>query len=88
MRRVLAVALCLGVLVLAAGALRSALVAARPEVPTHSGPTVHVVQPGESLWSIAHAERPSSDIASLVDKLIRLNGGSTLQVGQQLVIAD
>jgi Tfp pilus assembly protein FimV len=48
--------------------------------------TVHVVQPGESLWTIARAVRPHGDLSHLVDAMIRANGGSTIQVGQELAI--
>jgi LysM repeat protein len=48
--------------------------------------SVHIVQPGESLWSIAQQERPTADMSRLVDELLRLNGSSTLQVGQRLVL--
>ena len=46
------------------------------------------MQPGETLWSIAGALRPSGDVRSLVRALARLNGGASLQVGQRLVLPD
>lgn len=46
---------------------------------------VHVVQPGETLWSIARQIHPSGDIRPVVHVLLQLNGGSSaLQVGQRV----
>jgi Tfp pilus assembly protein FimV len=46
---------------------------------------VHVVQPGETLWSIARQLHPNGDIRPLVHALLQLNGGSaTLEVGQRV----
>jgi Tfp pilus assembly protein FimV len=49
-------------------------------------PVTHVVQPGETLWSIAQRVHPSGDVASYVDQLVRANGGDTIRVGQQIVV--
>lgn len=49
----------------------------------------HVVQPGDSLWSVAGAVAgPGDDIRDVVAELEELNGlaGSGLQVGQQLLV--
>jgi len=58
------------------------------EAPALS-PTVgetYVVQPGDTLWSIAAAIAPDSDPRPLVDALRELNGGPNLQVGQRLTL--
>lgn len=47
---------------------------------------VYIVQPGDSLWAIAERLAPGQDPRSLVDAMSERNGGSALQVGQQLVI--
>lgn len=47
---------------------------------------VHVVQPGDTLWSIARDLAPDADVRITVDQLVRLNGGAPLQVGQRLVL--
>lgn len=47
---------------------------------------VHVVQPGDTLWSIARDLDPAEDVRLTVDRLVALNGGSPLQVGQRLVL--
>jgi Tfp pilus assembly protein FimV len=42
-----------------------------------------VVQPGDTLWSIARAVQPHGEVRPLVDALIDANGGSAaLAVGQ------
>jgi Tfp pilus assembly protein FimV len=51
-----------------------------------AGRPVHVVQPGETLWSIARTLHPDGDIRPLVDRLVELNGGDHLEVGQVLVL--
>jgi LysM repeat protein len=47
---------------------------------------VHVVQPGDTLWSIARSLEPEGDVRLLVDRLVDLNGGAPITVGQQLVL--
>jgi Tfp pilus assembly protein FimV len=46
----------------------------------------YVVQPGDTLWSIARRLQPEGDVRPLVDQLVDLNGGTDLAVGQQLPI--
>lgn len=53
--------------------------------PVAAGTPTHVVQPGETLWSIATEIQPEGDVRPLVDKLMERNGGSaTLAAGQRL----
>jgi Tfp pilus assembly protein FimV len=49
------------------------------------GEQVYVVQPGDTLWSIA-SSLTDGDIRSFVDELIALNGAASVDVGQQLVL--
>jgi hypothetical protein len=49
--------------------------------------SVYVVQPGDTLWSIARALVPAGDVRGEVDKLETLNGSAALQAGQRLVLA-
>lgn len=46
--------------------------------------TLHVVRPGETLWSIARDLQPEGDVRPLVDHLARRHGGSALQAGERL----
>ncbi len=49
---------------------------------------VYVVQPGDTIWSIAHQLDPSGDTRATVDRLVSLNGGATLEPGQRLRLFD
>ena len=90
-RRVAAVAL-LAAVVLTALLLANAVLAgsAGGGTPTTAAgtarPAVHVVQPGDTLWSIAEELAPSADVRLTVDRLVSLNGRAPLQVGQELVL--
>ena len=42
----------------------------------------YVARPGDSLWSIAVDHHGSAALDRYVDALIRLNGGTAIQVGQ------
>jgi hypothetical protein len=48
-----------------------------------AGP-VHVVQPGDTLWSIAEGLEPRGDVRALVDELAERAGGAPLQPGQRI----
>jgi LysM domain len=56
-----------------------------PARPRSIGQT-YVVQPGDTLWSIAAAIAPDSDPRPVVDALREQNGGPDLQVGERLTI--
>ena len=79
------------VAVLGVGALRSAVSApgsssaGRPAASVVGGP-VHVVQPGDTLWSIARSLHPHGDIRVVVDRLEARLGGATLQPGQRVSV--
>lgn len=45
----------------------------------------YLVQPGDTLWSIAQAVRGSAT-AAYVDTLVVVNGGAGLQVGQVITL--
>ena len=71
------------------GAVRAvAAFGAGPASGIERRPTIHVVQPGETLWSVAQSLRPTGDVRGLVRQLEKLNGGSSLAVGQRLVLPD
>ncbi len=46
----------------------------------------YIVEAGDSLWSIARAHAPHRDVRAYVDELDDLNGGTTIQPGQRLVL--
>jgi Tfp pilus assembly protein FimV len=53
----------------------------------HTSPpagSFYVVQPGDTLWSIACELAPAGDIRAEVDRLQDLNGSAALQAGQRL----
>ena len=59
----------------------------RPPLRARPGwrPTV-VVQPGDTLWTIAADVAPDADVRITVDQLIALNGASPIVPGQELVV--
>jgi Tfp pilus assembly protein FimV len=85
----------LAVLALAAGWLDD-----RPSVPSAAaapagpievtpgggpaGPQVYVVQPGDTLWSIARRLDPAGDVRSTVDELVSRHGSATVDVGDRI----
>ena len=65
----------------------SAVLGGTPAAPRHRpGPTSYVVQPGDTLWSIARTVQPHGDVRPLVGQLRDGNGGAALVVGQVLVM--
>jgi LysM repeat protein len=46
--------------------------------------SIYVVQPGDTLWSIARKRQPTGDVRAEVDRLADLNGTAALQAGQRL----
>ena len=49
------------------------------------GEGFYVVQPGDTLWSIA-SSLTSGNIRNFVHSLIELNGGASIDVGQRLIV--
>jgi hypothetical protein len=84
---VLAVVLVVGVVRLADAAVAGLASPGPAAAPSAAGPAaVHVVQPGDTLWSIAGHIAPDTDVRITVDRLVELNGGAALVVGQRLVL--
>jgi hypothetical protein len=44
----------------------------------------YVVQPGDTLWSIAERLYPGSDVTLVVDSMVSLNGGAAIDAGQRI----
>jgi len=59
-----------------------------PDGSGAGAPEIVVVQPGDSLWSVAERHRPERDPTVVVEELRRLNGlgSAPLQVGQRLIL--
>jgi Tfp pilus assembly protein FimV len=49
------------------------------------GEGFYVVQPGDTLWSIA-SSLTNGNIRNYVHSLIELNGGASIDVGQRLIV--
>ncbi len=82
-------ALAATLLWLAGGALltsRGGAPASTPAVrqPAALAPATYQAQPGDSLFSIARQFHGSVPTMAYVDQLVRLNGGVTIDVGQQI----
>ena len=52
--------------------------------PALQSGVTYVVQPGDTLWSIARRLDPHGDPRPLVDRLVAAHGGTTLHVGERL----
>jgi hypothetical protein len=50
------------------------------------GGRVILVQPGDTLWSIARGLQPAGDVRPLIDRIAELNGGHSLTAGQTLML--
>jgi len=86
LRLVLVVAGALLVVVGAArsvGAVADWAVGAVPPPPP-ADLQVYVVEPGDTMWSIARSLHPDGDVRPLVDRLIEINGGAELRAGDVL----
>ena len=60
---------------------------ATPGTETADVIEIYVVQPGDTLWSIAETiAAPGEDVRPLVDALNDIAGGASLDIGDQLVI--
>ena len=61
--------------------------ASQPAVlPAGVADRFYIVEQGDSLWSIARALAPFRDVRTYVDELEALNGGTSIQPGQRLVL--
>ena len=61
----------------------TASAASAGSVPVRSTVTA---QPGDTLWSIARIHHGNIDVDRYLDRLITLNGGTSIQVGQSVVL--
>jgi nucleoid-associated protein YgaU len=47
---------------------------------------VYVVQPGDTLWSIARRLQPDGDIRATVDRLAEIHGSAAVAVGDRIAL--
>lgn len=82
--RVLLFVLCL----LGVGLLAALAAPATQAARTPAPPEVAVVQPGDTLWSVAARHAPSDDPYGIIEEIRRLNDlpDHTIHPGQQLVL--
>jgi hypothetical protein len=89
-RRVVVASLVLGVLlggrVVLGPVGGGPLSAPRPVPSVRVSEQVHVVQPGDTLWTIARTLQPEGDIRRLVDHLAAQRHGAALQVGERIAL--
>lgn len=83
------VALVVAIVLLASAALSRIAGGAPSAAGAPSSPAATssvVVEPGDTLWSIASAIAPDVDVRVTVDRLAALNGSAPLVEGQELVL--
>jgi hypothetical protein len=86
LRRVVAVVAAIvllavaGLVLRAAGGLLTHEPPAAPAQPLHRGGE-YVVQPGDTIWSVARRMQPEGDVRPLVDRLVAGRGGATIEAG-------
>ena len=85
-RRLVAATVLAGVLLALFVALNLLVSPGHAAAPDQPGfPTVvHVVQPGETFWAIAHALRPNEDPRPLVAQLVAAHGSASLMAGERI----
>ena len=54
--------------------------------PATAAAAIYVVQPGDTLWSIAEEFHGEHGLSSYVDTLVAINHGTELTVGQRLAL--
>jgi hypothetical protein len=88
-RRVVLASLVLGVLLVGRvvlGPVEGGPLSAPRPAPRLVSERVHVVQPGDTLWTIARGLQPEGDIRGLVDRLSAQRHGAGLEVGERIVL--
>ena len=86
-RVLLVLALVVVALAWAAARTESALGSVPASAPERRPvPSTYLVQPGDTLWTIARQLKPEGDVRPVVHKLADLNGGAELEVGQVLAL--
>lgn len=60
---------------------------AAPEPRPAAASMVYVVQPGDTLWTLARRVHPDGDLRPVVDRLAAAQGDRALRAGQRIVLA-
>lgn len=74
-----------GAVAVGRGALAGLAPAPAATSPIAGGRTV-VVQPGDTLWTIARRIQPAGDVRALVDRLVAAHGSAPLQPGERVSV--
>jgi hypothetical protein len=86
---VVAVALVAALHLLAGSALAGTAGGGTPSAAAGAtSPVTHVVQPGDTLWTIAERVAPGEDLRPVVDELRQRHGSTELEVGDRLDVAN
>ncbi len=75
-------------LAIGAGAFSSLVPAPGSDPISAADGRVVVVEPGDSVWSIARSIQPRGDVRPLVHRIVQANGAGPIQPGQQLVVPE
>ena len=57
-----------------------------PRSAAATASSVYVVQPGDTLWTLARRAQPEGDVRELVGRLAAARDGRPLQAGQRIVL--
>jgi nucleoid-associated protein YgaU len=60
---------------------------ARPQPIAAGEQTIYVVQPGDTLWSIARRLDADGDVRATVDALVERHGSAVVDVGDRIALA-
>ena len=71
---------------LAAAGQGIAAPAAAPAAPSVAPGIQYIIQPGDTLWSLAERFHATSAVSSYVDDLVEANGGASIQPGQLITL--
>jgi LysM repeat protein len=88
-RRLVVGTLALVVALLALAGVRSAagalgIVPASGSERAPASTRTYVVQPGDTVWKIARRIQPVGEVRPLVDRIVKANGGASVQIGDRL----
>jgi len=84
---VLVLALMFGAVAVGRGALAGLAPAPAAATGSPTGQSV-VVEPGDTLWSIARRLQPNGDVRPLVDRLIAAQGSALIEPGDRIALPN